>query len=389
MIEMSLMFLFLFGVPTLYFISLLNRLNRSSSEPRLVSNEVGETQPEKPSFKPRSFFRKTLDFSIIVILLVIFNGVLDSGTQLDCCDTAPDITFAVEHRPSVYALIGLGLLAYLYSAFRTKIAPPVIELLINVTLWIFFCLNIAVFIQVGGYGFLGNVPILCIIFMQLHENYQLALAHLAAAALDTSTPFKAWIWKVMNHNFALQFPILTVLALPVLMAFSAFMQILGQKPDALIQAFTQTYYMGFSQLNHLCNNVECGDHFLCSVAAKGDEKWVKPQRLGYRNGALILCNRQLLIANAFEDWIQVHFPKLHGIIRRQYNKVGEKVHQHYGFFERKWVSNTVYALMKPLEWFFLFFLRCVEQNPENRIARQYLHPKDRKFLHENQENRNE
>ena len=46
----------------------------------------------------------------------------------------------------------------------------------------------------------------------------------------------------------------------------------------------------------------CGGHYLCSVAAKGHTQIVKPERFGVRNGGRIICNRQLLISNAFEDF---------------------------------------------------------------------------------------
>ena len=39
--------------------------------------------------------------------------------------------------------------------------------------------------------------------------------------------------------------------------------------------------------------------------------------------------------------------------------------------------------MKPLEWFFIVILYTFEQNPENRIAKQYLNPLDRKEIKNN------
>ena len=45
--------------------------------------------------------------------------------------------------------------------------------------------------------------------------------------------------------------------------------------------------------NPLCENVMCGGHFLCSVGANGHEKIVRPQRIGYRNGNLIICRNQV------------------------------------------------------------------------------------------------
>ncbi|MBL0081928.1 MAG: hypothetical protein IPP37_05630 [Saprospiraceae bacterium] len=97
------------------------------------------------------------------------------------------------------------------------------------------------------------------------------------------------------------------------------------KPDSLIRAFTDTYHHGFSQLDHLCENVACGGHFLCSVGANGHPKIVKPIRYGERNGRKIICTRQLLISNAFEELVQEKCPLVHKIIRHNYNKVGRLI----------------------------------------------------------------
>lgn len=109
---------------------------------------------------------------------------------------------------------------------------------------------------------------------------------------------------------------------------------------------------------------------------------VKPLRYGERLGHKILCNRQLLISNAFEEWIQESFPLTH-VLRAQYNKVGNKIHKYYYLFNQKWISNLIYLLMKPLEIFFLIFLYTFDTSPENRIHQQYLAPEIRKKLKEN------
>jgi hypothetical protein len=154
----------------------------------------------------------------------------------------------------------------------------------------------------------------------------------------------------------------------------------GQKPDSFIRAFTDTYKHGFSQLDYECLNVSCGGHFLCSVAAMGTPALVKPTRKGWRHGNPIQCNRQLLIANAFEDWLMEKFPTTHHLLRTQYNRVGKLIHAYYGVFERTWVSNLVYVFMKPLEYFFLICLYLFDRFPERRIAMQYLETSHQQLL---------
>lgn len=126
--------------------------------------------------------------------------------------------------------------------------------------------------------------------------------------------------------------------------------------------------------------MSCGGHYLCSVAANGHNQIVRPQRLGIRNGAYIICNRQLLISNAFEELIQEKLPFIHKITRKHYNKIGNFVRRYYHFFNNKLVSDAVYFLMKPLEWFFLVTLYTFDKKPENRIAIQYLSKHDRQTL---------
>ncbi len=101
---------------------------------------------------------------------------------------------------------------------------------------------------------------------------------------------------------------------------------------------------------------------------KGHKNIVKPLRAGIRHGERITVNRQLLIANAFENVIEERVPKCHKVIRNFYDKYGYPVSKH---INTKWSADFVYILMKPLEWFFLFVLYTVDKNPENRIHIQY------------------
>lgn len=109
-------------------------------------------------------------------------------------------------------------------------------------------------------------------------------------------------------------------------------------------------------------------HYLCTVALKGDERLVKPTRCGVRYGIKIIVNRQLCVANAFEQCIQEKLPKFHRLIRHIYDKYGYPLSKYITTPKR---ANIVYILMKPLEWLFVLFLYTVDKKPENRIAMQY------------------
>ena len=156
---------------------------------------------------------------------------------------------------------------------------------------------------------------------------------------------------------------------PVLMAIQLFLVLFGQKPDSFIQVFLDTSSYNYSKVIPPEPVVIPGDgHYLCTVAARGHEKVVKPVRSGIRHGRRITVNRQLMIANAFENVLEEYTPKLHRIIRYIYDKYGYPLSKH---INTKFSADIVYCLMKPLEWIFLVVLYCVDDNPENRINIQY------------------
>ena len=144
--------------------------------------------------------------------------------------------------------------------------------------------------------------------------------------------------------------------------------IIGQGADGPVKAFTDTADWTFSKQIPPPPKEHEG-HYLCTVAAGGHERVVKPLRYGVRCGEKIIVNRQLCIANAFEDYIMEKFPNFHKLIRSVYDTYGYPVSRHIISPER---ADAVYILMKPLEWMFLIFLYLFDVKPEERIRRQYM-----------------
>ncbi len=104
------------------------------------------------------------------------------------------------------------------------------------------------------------------------------------------------------------------------------------------------------------------------MAAGGHKKVVKPLRLGIRRNETIVVNRQLCIANAFEELIQERMPRFHRRIRHLYDTYGYPLSRKITTPAR---ADFVYLMMKPLEWVFLIVLYTFDLRPEQRIARQY------------------
>ncbi|GAA4062828.1 hypothetical protein GCM10022410_06930 [Amphibacillus indicireducens] len=95
-----------------------------------------------------------------------------------------------------------------------------------------------------------------------------------------------------------------------------------------------------------------------------------------RHGRRIVVNRQLCIANAFEQVLEEKTPVFHRVVRAIYDRTAYPISKH---IHSKYLADGIYILMKPLEWIFLFILYTVDVNPENRIAVQYPHTQKPNF----------
>lgn len=158
-----------------------------------------------------------------------------------------------------------------------------------------------------------------------------------------------------------------LLLFPVVFIVTLILRLFGQDTNALVKLFTDTATWRLSQQIHP-PILDHHGHYLCTVAASGNPAVVKPLRMGQRSGRLIIVNRQLLIANAFEEMIQDLSPKLHQIIRTNYDKYGYNLSRK---INSSALSNITYVLMKPLEWAFLLCLYLFCLHPEQKINRQY------------------
>lgn len=142
----------------------------------------------------------------------------------------------------------------------------------------------------------------------------------------------------------------------------------GQQPDSIIKVFAQTSdWILSEQISP--PPVAYDTHYLCTVSLRGHKKIVKPTRYGIRRGEKIVVNRQLCVANAFEQLIEEKTPNLHRKIRRFYDTYGYPVSRH---INTALAADVVYIIMKPLEYFFVLVLYLFDPEPENRINSQYM-----------------
>lgn len=269
--------------------------------------------------------------------------------------------------PTFFTLAVLSLLALIIYSYRdaNSLSP-----LVNV-----FCIS----------GILGGLVLLAIFDFQLQlvSLHTLFLVFYSLNLLDIR--IREWQEnqsKISYENRLLQFfhkllnksrnwPWLAaLLALPTLALVVLVLMLFGQQPDSMIKAWTNTADWAFSQ-KIPPQNLIIDEHYLCTVAAGGHEKVVKPQRMGVRHGHPVVVNRQLCIANAFEQVLEEKTPRFHRFLRRNYDRYGYPFAKH---IKKKWAMDLIYYLMKPLEWLFLLVLYLVDRKPENRIAMQYIKP---------------
>ena len=180
-------------------------------------------------------------------------------------------------------------------------------------------------------------------------------------------PFLGWCNRILEN--ALLWPFAAFLLMwPLLGILICILVLFGQSPGDIIRAWTETSDWNFSRQS-APQNIYYDEHYLCTVAAGGHRKIVKPLRLGVRHGHIVTVNRQLCVANAFEQILEEKTPRFHRALRSFYDRYGFPVAR---LIHSKSAADLIYFLMKPLEWFFLAVLYLCDSHPEDRIAVQYL-----------------
>lgn len=209
----------------------------------------------------------------------------------------------------------------------------------------------------------------------IRETILLYTAHFRENDIEPKNGFDRHLRKILEKSAGwIWFPILGIIPLTGLLVIICIL--FGQGPAGIIKAFTETSDWAYSTMISP-PPVEYEGHYLCTVAVNGHEKIVKPTRLGIRHGVKIGVNRQLCVANAFEQLIEDKAPRFHKWVRYVYDKYGYPLSKH---ITTKLRADIVYIVMKPLEWVFLTALYLFDRDPESRIAVQYTGRHVREFM---------
>lgn len=307
-----------------------------------------------------------------------------------------------EYMPTFLAIAAVAIIGYWIMRIKKANLPPIISLLCISSIFSGIALGILFIIQISKNILIAWVylPIEGLYMLLFPINYMLCSIRLMRQVIASYTGYRKEDETEYEHEFLMGsnekeinhkeetnydykslsfcrnilskslgwYTLAFVMMLPLLGILLVILIIFGQSPDSIIKVFTETSDWTLSQ-KISPPPVQYEGHYLCTVALNGHKKLVKPTRMGIRHGVKIVVNRQLCIANAFEQLIEEKAPGLHRLIRHVYDKYGYPLSKHITTSYR---ADIVYILMKPLEWMFLIVLYSLDVKPENRIAMQYI-----------------
>ncbi len=316
-------------------------------------------------------------FSLCLCQLNINKDLINAGKPLERYSVGEWISaynpLSSNHILTFLVFFILGIIAYLFlKIYLTKLPPiPYVlccsMLIINIIFMSVYLFHVSILSNFVTFGsLLLGVFMLIPTFLILIIMYILALIEsMNRIRQPEETLNKSYKNKYFNkiYIFFIKYnskPIVWIIALfPILIIIQLILVLFGQQPDSFIKVFFETSNYNLSKVvppDPII--IEGHSHYLCTVSAHGHKKIVKPLRSGIRRNKRILVNRQLLIANAFENILEQYTPKFHKAIRYIYDKYGYPLSKH---INTKLTADLVYLVMKPLEWVFLIVLYCVEK----------------------------
>ena len=282
-----------------------------------------------------------------------------------------------QSYPTIITISIVGIVGYLFLSVVpvTKI-PPLVTVLAMAAMYLGVVECILWMVQTIGstYFVLCLFPFNCMILVA--KTIRRILTQWKAEQDVKNRAFRNKFLNTINKKLmnSATWPVAAfILMWPLLGILIGILVLFGQQPDDIIKAWTETSDWNLSQ-RVAPQNVFFDEHYLCTVAAGGHKKIVKPLRLGQRHGHEVIVNRQLCVANAFEQVLEERTPRFHRRIRHFYDTYGFPIAK---MIHSPLVADMIYFIMKPLEWFFLLVLYLTDVNPENRICLLYTSPSPR------------
>lgn len=337
----------------------------------------------------KKFFNNFFLYSIYIFIGILSCIISLIGNNSDIKAREPITIYSNNLNPStvhqsissqstisIFIILFLGIISFFILKYFSKKLSPILYvlcssiLILNVIFTIIYIIH--VWKHLSGFNILvllfGLITLNLFYLNELRTSLNLYIEN----ELNSDRIYKNKLIFTLR-KFTLNFRNIAItwaiFLFPLVLIIQLICILFGQSPTSIIDAFLHTSDYNFSTVPAPDPIIlEYDGHYLCTVSVKGHKKLVKPLRYGIRHGHKIIVNRQLLIANAFENILEQYTPKLHKIIRNFYDKYGYPLSKH---INTKLSADIVYILMKPLEWIFLFILYTVDKNPEDRINIQY------------------
>lgn len=333
-------------------------------------------RPKTPYARHRIFDVVTILLGILYscIYLSLMNVLFDKDWTETLCNTQRHTPVYSQSVLTIWVIAVIGFLGYLIvSLLPLKDTPPLVLVLGMSAMYLGTVESIVWGFQVYV-DWVSDLPLLllpfnCILITARTILYKIReWEHLPRELHKISrVPFLRQCNRILDN--AKLWPFIAFLLMwPLLGILIAILILFGQAPDSVIRAWTETSDWNLSR-RVAPQNIYYDEHYLCTVAAGGHKKIVKPLRLGVRHGHQVIVNRQLCVANAFEQILEERTPGFHRVVRHFYDKYGFPVAR---LIRSKYMADFVYFLMKPLEWLFLAVLYLTDVHPEDRIAVQYM-----------------
>ncbi len=318
---------------------------------------------------------------------ILLNHSLSASCVLDSCAGDGVGEIRVLGEPGVLVMAGLQVvivLAYAVSRRRPEALHPQAEPFVHAALLAGIVMHVVIAMDFGGDMVVGLLvyplggaavsPLLTIVLLTVELRARLRRRGAEAAQpppVTVSDPFRGAEVHAAPASPRVNVRMLasSVARVPVVLGVYALLAALIQHDRyGAVAAFTRTCGHTFSQIPF--QTIPHGDcHYLCTVAARGHRWLARPERIGVRRGQPILVNRQLAIANAFEDLLHERWPRFGALARRTYDRLGYPVSQ---LIRGPWLADAILILMKPAELcFYLCLLLADRRSPEERIARMY------------------
>ncbi|MDE7331609.1 MAG: hypothetical protein K2O16_05115 [Lachnospiraceae bacterium] len=337
-------------------------------------------EKEAPIFELIAFFTG----SIYMILVLAAWELPDYRTPLNKYGMANvHEPFSKEHFIAIVLFALWGFFSYYILKFRRKSLPPLAEVLLLGGVYVGCGLSLVWIFQLlmgaspEGMGIGESDSFLSLCLCVVPVVFLIHAIHLMVRLVKEKAGKQAGInydnpviqrinlWFLKGANLFLG---AVIGLLPVLGILVIILCLFGQQPDGIILAFTKTSDWILSA-ETAPPPVEYDTHYLCTVSLRGHAGLVRPLRYGIRRGEKIVVNRQLCVANAFEQLLMEKAPRFHKMVRSFYDTYGYPISRH---INSPWSADIVYLIMKPPEWIFAAILYLFDEKPENRINSQYL-----------------